>query len=84
MSENETRKQIKEQKIKDSKDKRKRDRARLRAERKYERQLSKEGRTNKSRQIEQDKYRETEKKLNWAIGIVGLLLIIVLLMVFFF
>lgn len=84
MSENETRQKVKQQKQKESRAKRKRDRARSKAERKYERKLSKEGRTAKSRQVEQDKYRETEKKLTWAIGIVGTLLGIVLIMVFFF
>jgi len=83
MSERSTRESMKKQKVKEEKARKKRERARAKADRAYERKLAKEGRTTKSRKTEQDKYREVERKLNWAIGITGFLLIVVLLMVFF-
>ncbi len=79
-----TRKERKKEKRQAIRARKKRERARNKAERKYEKKLSKEGRTSKSRQIEQDRYRQVDKRLNRAIGVVFTLLILVLVLVFFF
>lgn len=56
---------------------------RKRNERRYEKELAKEGRTSRSRQKEYGSVRETGRKLNIAIGVAVLILIIELIFVFF-
>lgn len=56
---------------------------RKRNERRYEKELAKEGRTSRSRQKEHGSVRETGRKLNIAIGIAVVILIIELIFVFF-
>lgn len=48
-----------------------------------ERRLAKQGRTNKSRYEEKERYRRIEKTLNLAIAVVFIALVIVLLVTFY-
>lgn len=66
----------------EKKQQKKRDRERLKAEKKHQKEMEKKGFATKSRKNENDKVRETGKKLNIAILVVAILLIIMIAIVF--
>lgn len=66
----------------DTKERKKRTKERDKVEKDYQKQLEKEGKSQKSRKTENDKYRSIDKLLTKAIVVVSILLIIVLIIVF--
>jgi type IV secretory pathway component VirB8 len=78
-----SREDLKKQKRAEEKAQRKAARKKKREERKTERKLAKEGKTNKQRLNEMERYRLVERRLTLAIIAVSLLLIIVLISVFY-